>query len=63
MKTCVVSEHEWGKVELPIEHGVMAEESQIFCNGFITNFCLAVAMGVVRRGSEVIGAQPFEQFV
>jgi hypothetical protein len=32
-------------------------------DGFIGNFCLAVALRVVQQCSEVIGAKPFKQFV
>jgi hypothetical protein len=63
METGVVRKHQWSQVEFPINRRIVTKAGQVFGNCFVCHFSLAVALRMMRRRREVIGAQPFEQFV
>ncbi len=47
MITSVVGKNESWNVDFPVQSGLINKSSQLFGNGFVANFCLAVALGVV----------------
>ena len=57
MKRCVVAEHQRCQVDLPVERGVVNERVQVFLDGLVGDFGLAVALRVVGCGFQMASAQ------
>ncbi len=58
MKTCVVGKHKRSQVEFPVERRIVAEAGEIFGNCFVCDFCLAVALQMMRGSHQVVGVKP-----
>jgi hypothetical protein len=57
MVTGVVSKHESRNVDLPVQGRVINKRSQVFGDGLVADFCMAVALRMVAGSGEMSNIQ------
>ncbi len=63
MEACIVSEHERWHIRFPVQGRRVNKSGEIFCNSFIADLNLAVALWVIAWGSGMLHIERFEELL